>query len=128
MKRDEIGYNVTMPLVPTGFLPLDGSDPSDRVYGMVGTPWKGAAPPPVHTAEAFLAYREPGAVRVAFDFRLVEEPGGWVRLSTETRALGTDPAARRAFARYWRLVYPGSAIIRRVWLDSIVARAERPGS
>jgi hypothetical protein len=110
----------------TGFLPLDVSDQRDRVYGMVGTPWTGAPAPEVHTAEAFLAYRDPGAVRVAFDFRLVEEGDGWVRLSTETRILGTDPAARRTFARYWRLVYPGSAIIRRVWLDAIVARAERP--
>jgi len=34
---------------------------------------------------------------------------------------------RRVFAAYWRLSYPGSAIIRRVWLDGIAARALRDG-
>lgn len=109
----------------TGFLVLDVSDDHERLYGMVGTPWKDTPPPEVHTAAEFLSFREPGTVRVAFDFQVAEEADGTVRLSTETRILGTDPAARQAFARYWRLVYPGSAIIRRVWLDAIVARAER---
>lgn len=112
----------------SGFLVLDDGDPRDRLYGMAGAPWSSAAAPDVHDAAAFLAFADPGNVRVAFDFQVAEEPGGVVRLSTETRILGTDAAARRTFARYWRIVYPGSAIIRRVWLDAIVRRAERgPG-
>jgi hypothetical protein len=110
----------------SGFLVLDESDPRDRVYGMAGAPWSSAPSPDVRDAATFHAFREPGNVRVAFDFQVVEEPGGVVRLSTETRILGTDQAAQRKFARYWRMVYPGSAIIRRVWLDAIVRRAERP--
>jgi hypothetical protein len=31
--------------------------------------------------------------------------------------------ARRRFAVYWRLIYPGSAIIRRMWLGAIERRA-----
>jgi hypothetical protein len=56
---------------------------------------------------------------------VVPEEDGVVRVSTETRCLAHGDEARRTFAGYWRIIYPGSAIIRRVWLDAIVARAER---
>jgi hypothetical protein len=107
----------------TGFLPLDVSDPREIVYGMVGKPWTNEPPPPVRTAEQFLSFAEPGQIRVAFNIRIVDEGGGRVRISTETRTLGNDAEARRLFSRYWRIIYPGSAIIRRVWLDAIAARA-----
>ena len=109
----------------TGFLPLDTSDPRELVYGMAGAPWANGPKPPVRSPEQFLAYSAPGNIRVAFDLRIVEEGDGVVRVSTETRARGNDTAAQRTFARYWRVVYPGSAIIRRVWLDAIVAKAEQ---
>lgn len=108
----------------TGFLPLDVSEPGELVYGMVGKPWGNEPPPPVRTPEEFLAFDEPGSIRVAFNLRVIEEEDGVCRVTTETRALGNDPRARRVFARYWRIIYPGSAIIRRVWLDAIVTRAE----
>jgi hypothetical protein len=44
------------------------------------------------------------------------------RLTTETRVEAVDDAARRAFLRYWRVVGPFSAAIRRRWLKQI-ARA-----
>jgi hypothetical protein len=109
----------------SGFLPLDTSNPHDLVYGLTGQPWRSAQPPPVRTPDQFLAFTRPGCIRVAFDLRIVEEGDGVVRVSTETRALGNDEDARRTFARYWRIIYPGSAIIRKVWLDAIVTRAER---
>jgi hypothetical protein len=110
----------------TGFLPLDVSDPSEVVYGMVGRPWTNEAPPPVATAEEFLAFAQPGHIKVAFNIRVSDEGGGVSRVSTETRTLGNDAGAQRVFARYWRIIYPGSAIIRRVWLDAIVSKAEAP--
>jgi len=106
-----------------GFLALDTAEPGERVYGMVGFVHK--PKPPMTTPEQFLAFTEPGGIRVAFDLRAVPESGGFVRLSTETRCLANGDEARRTFARYWRIIYPGSAIIRRVWLDAIIARAER---
>ena len=107
----------------TGFLPLDVSDPREIVYGMAGKPWTNEPPPLLRTAEQFLSFAEPGQIRVAFNIRIVDEGAGRVRLSTETRTLGNDAEARRLFSRYWRVIYPGSAIIRRVWLDAIAARA-----
>jgi hypothetical protein len=41
---------------------------------------------------------------------------------TETRVLATDDGARQAFTRYWRVVYPGSALIRVLWLDAVERR------
>ena len=50
--------------------------------------------------------------------------GGTV-LTTETRIKATDDPARRTFGRYWRVVIPGSAAIRRAWLRAIRRRAEQ---
>ncbi len=108
----------------SGFLALDLSDPGELLLGMVGKPWAGERPPRVSNADEFRAFRAPGQIRVAFDIRVTDLGDGTVRVSTETRSLGNDDAARREFARYWRIIYPGSAIIRRVWLDAMIARAE----
>lgn len=107
----------------SGFLALDTADPGEFVYGMVGFVHK--PPPAVTTPAQFAAFSDAGGIRVAFNLRAVPGDGGTVRLSTETRCLANGDDARRAFARYWRIIYPGSAIIRRVWLDAIIARAER---
>jgi hypothetical protein len=45
-------------------------------------------------------------------------------VTTETRILGTDAAGRRNFGLYWRVIHPGSAFIRRMWLAAIKKRAE----
>jgi hypothetical protein len=107
----------------SGFLPLDVSNPREIVYGMVGRPWTNERPPRVSTAEGFQAFHTPGHIRVAFDIHIVDLGEGRVRVSTETRTLGNDDASRRVFARYWRLIYPGSAIIRGVWLEAIASKA-----
>ena len=44
-------------------------------------------------------------------------------LTTETRVYATDASTRRRFALYWRVIYPGSALIRRMWLRAIAHRA-----
>ena len=43
---------------------------------------------------------------------------------TGGRVHATDASARRRFAAYWRVIYPGSALIRRMWLRAIRVRAE----
>jgi hypothetical protein len=45
-------------------------------------------------------------------------------LTTETRVYATDASTRRRFALYWRVIYPGSALIRRMWLRAIAHRAQ----
>jgi hypothetical protein len=78
------------------------------VVGAAGTPWRpGGGLRPIAKAQ-------PGTVRVVANFR---SEGG--RLSTETRIEAVDDEARRAFLRYWRVVGPFSALIRRRWLKQI---------
>jgi len=66
----------------------------------------------------------PGYAKAVMNFRLEDEGGGWTRLTTETRVYATDASTRRRFAAYWRVIYPGSALIRRMWLRAIRDRAE----
>ena len=61
------------------------------------------------------------------NFRVETRPDGDCDLTTETRVLATGPAAARRFAAYWRLIYPGSALIRRMWLLAIARRWKAPG-
>jgi hypothetical protein len=82
------------------------------VFGAAGTPWRPRG--------GMRSFQEapPGTVRMATDFRADGKT-----LTTETRVAATDDAARRAFLRYWRVVGPFSALIRRRWLAAIAREA-----
>ena len=108
----------------SGFLPLADNGRREIVLGLAGRFWSNGPPARVRNAPEFEAYRNAGAARSAFDLRIKDLGSGWCELSTETRAIGTDAAGDRAMARYWRVIYPGSAAIRRMWLDAIKRRAE----
>ncbi len=82
------------------------------VFGACGTPWR-----PGGGIHAFGGARA-GQVRMVTDFRADGET-----LTTETRIEAVDDAARRSFRRYWRVVGPFSALIRRRWLVAIAKRA-----
>ena len=84
-------------------------DQQELVLGAAGTPWKPGGV--VTFAEA-----RPGTVRMVAN---VVADGR--RVSTETRVAAVDEAARRAFRRYWFVVGPFSALIRRRWLKRIAA-------
>jgi hypothetical protein len=66
----------------------------------------------------------PGFARAALNFQIEEQGDGSCRLTKETRVFATDASTTRRFAVYWRFIYPGSAIIRRMWLEAIRRRAE----
>jgi hypothetical protein len=94
-------------LTRLGLVPLARAE-GEIVFGGSGTPWRpGGGIHPFREAV-------PGRVQIATDFR-----ADGARLTTETRILACDPAARRAFLRYWRVVGPFSALIRRRWLRQI---------
>jgi len=80
--------------------------------------------PEVRTSQEFAAYREQGAVKMAYDFNVEDTGGGWSTISTETRVLALDKLTRRGMGRYWRLIVPGSGLLRRQWLEGIKKRAE----
>jgi hypothetical protein len=45
-------------------------------------------------------------------------------LTNETRNNAIIQKDSRIFGYYWRIIYPRSAIIRRVWLDTIRKKAQ----
>lgn len=104
--------------------------PGELVLGTLVIAPRGPVPqvPPEPGVAAFAALSAPGYAKAAMNFLWREEGDGWIRLSTATRIAATSPGARRRFAAYWRLIYPGSAYLRRTWLAAIRRRAERaPG-
>lgn len=83
-------------------------------------------PPPVlKTIEQFNAFNEPGYNKVAVNFRFKQLENGQTLVSTETRNFAQTTSDNQQFARYWRIIYPGSALIRRVWLDTLAKKAEQ---
>ena len=73
------------------------------------------------TPEGFRTLDRAGYAKAALNFVIERVPGGSL-VTTETRVFATDPATRRRFAAYWRVIYPGSALIRRQWLRAIERR------
>jgi hypothetical protein len=69
--------------------------------------------PHVQTLEEFSAYGEPGGVKMAFGFNAEDLGDGWCVVTTETRVFALDRFTRRGMARYWRLIVPGSGLLRR---------------
>ncbi|MBI3998715.1 MAG: hypothetical protein HY355_06745 [Armatimonadetes bacterium] len=115
-----------------GFVLLAEEPDRELVLGTIGQFWKvlGTEPPSVTTPAEFLAFDRPDYARAAINFSVEESCGGSTIIRTETRVAVADPVARRKFAAYWPVIYPGSALIRRMWLGAIKRRAERatPGS
>ena len=75
------------------------------------------------TPDVFQRTLPPGFALATMNFRVTPDGLGASVVSTETRVFANSPEARRRFAVYWRLIYPGSAIIRRMWLSAIERRA-----
>ena len=106
-----------------GFVTL-ADRPGELVVGGVGRFWLASAEVRRVGADEFADFREPGYAKAAFNMHAQPSPAGDTLLLTETRIQATDDDARRSFRRYWRLIHPGSAAIRRAWLRAIRRRAE----
>jgi hypothetical protein len=79
--------------------------------------------PDVHTLQEFADYREQGWIKTAFDFNVEDAGGGWSIIIAETRMAAQEDLSRGP-AVYWRLMVPGSGLLRREWLAGIKRRAE----
>lgn len=64
-------------------------------------------------------------VEATMNFLVASDGRGGSNVSTETRVFANSARGRRQFAIYWRIIHPGSDIIRRMWLRAIKLRAER---
>jgi hypothetical protein len=66
-------------------------------------------------------------IKIAMNFHIREVYAAHCTLTTETRVYAAGTQVLHGFATYWRMIYPGSALIRRMWLRAIKQRAEAGG-
>jgi hypothetical protein len=108
----------------TTFILLDDTAPRELVMGTVI-----AAPRAVRASgrlkpDLFRKALPSGVVLATMNFLVTPSEDGGSTVATETRVFANSPAAVRRFGIYWRLVHPGSDLIRRMWLRAIALRAE----
>jgi hypothetical protein len=107
-----------------GFVWLADQAPRELVVGAVVI-----APPGTPSLRGTLTperYRQPwpdGFALATMHFLVRADDAGGSVVTTETRVWASSADARRRFAAYWRVIYPGSALIRRMWLRAIATRA-----
>jgi hypothetical protein len=112
----------------TSFMKLAEEPDREIVLGTLAAAHQGTPLKKDPTPEDFKALQSPGFAIAAINFRVKEEASGETVLTTETRIYATDASARKKFGAYWRVIYPGSALIRVMWLRAIRHRAEQmPG-
>lgn len=76
------------------------------------------------TPEQFKAIHQPGFAMATMNFLIEDTSDGHCIVHTETRVYATDVSARHRFTPYWRMIYPGSALIRVMWLRAIKNQAQ----
>ena len=105
----------------SGFVYLADDAPKEVVIGTVVMHPPGARAP--LTPQTFKTSLPPGYAIAAMNFAVLPDGPNASLVSTETRVFANNPVARRRFARYWRVIYPGSALIRLMWLRAVKRRA-----
>ena len=108
----------------TTFIYLADDAPREIVVGTVISAPRGIHAPAKLTPEVFRKTLPPGVVLATMNYLVVPDAGGGSTVSTETRVHGNSADSVRRFAVYWRIIHPGSDIIRRTWLRTIKHRAE----
>ena len=111
-----------------GFLLLADQPPREVVVGAIV-----AAPPGTRRPDKFVSndYKNlvrPGFAKATMSFLVQDLGNGSSRVETETRVFATDDATLGRFTRYWRVIFPGSSILRATWLRAIKTRAEKASS
>jgi len=109
--------------IHSSFVLLADDPPRELVVGTVIAAPAGARGKP--TPETFRSPLPSGFTLATMNFLVLPDEKGGSLLTTETRVFANSTAARRKFAVYWRVIYPGSALIRRMWLRAIRERATR---
>ena len=84
------------------------------VMGAVTQPWQPDVVFRGVPADQFASFDEPGYVKIVWTLRAdVAGPARSIA-RTETRAIATDPEARRKFRSYWARFSPGIVLIREI--------------
>jgi hypothetical protein len=95
------------------------------VVGAVTKPWESNVIFTAVRPDEFLAFRDPGYVKIAWSLRADSIGARESIFRTETRAVATDATAGARFRRYWAWASPGIWMIRRASLSPLKREAER---
>jgi hypothetical protein len=95
------------------------------VMGAVTQPWKANVVFRPLLPDDFVAFDEPGFVKIAWTLRADPTDTGASVFRTETRVVATDAAARSRFRWYWARFSPGITLIRWLLLQPLRREAER---
>ena len=106
--------------LPPGILNAKPDEPILDLATRTSFRWLADDPP----REVVVGTRVARDTEAAMNFLIVPDGRGGSNLSTETRVYAATDAAARKFRIYWRVILPGSDIIRRSWLRAIKRRAE----
>lgn len=117
----------TESLLRNGFVLLGERPPNEVVLGLVGRFWTPTGGIERIDPAEFTVFNRPGMAVAAWNFTVLPTDEGSL-VATETRVRCTDDAARRSFARYWRVVRPFSGLIRMEALRAVRRTAESASS
>jgi hypothetical protein len=113
---------------PTGFCLLEEAPPGEFVLGLTGRFWTASGGLVPTDAEHFRDGPPAGFARAVWGFALEDLGPRTTRLVTETRVRCAEAASRRRFLLYWRVIRPGSGLIRRALLRRVRRDAELAGN
>jgi hypothetical protein len=108
----------------TSFVTLVDRPGVEYVMGTVVLAPRGVRLAVGSTPESFKALTQQGFAKATIGFTIEQRPNGWSLLRTETRVDATDDSSRETFGRYWRVIAPGSGLVRLMWLRAVKIRAE----
>lgn len=111
----------------TTFVLLEEKPPRELVVGTIIAAPRDARVSGRLAPDLFRTSLQPGWVLATMNFAVAPNTSGGSTVSTETRIYANSQSALRRFGIYWRLIHPGSDIIRRMWLRAIRLRAEGEG-
>ena len=112
-------------LLNADFVLLEEIPPFELVIGLTGRFWTLSGGLVPTDAATFREAPPAGFARAAWNFTVQPLDSGRSRLGTETRVRCADAATTRRFRTYWRVVAPGSGLIRWAILRQVRRRAER---
>ena len=111
-----------------GFAVLGEVPDQEIVFGAIGQWWKltGATFHRFSSLKEFREFDQEGHAWVCGNFHVDSQTrsDGLLLLSHETRVQATDPTTYAKFRLYWRMIYPGVALIRSMLLKAIKVKAE----
>ena len=107
-----------------GWSTLESVPRREVVLGSVTQPWRGDVVFSPLPAEEFVAFHEPGFVKIVVAITAIPVDDSTSIFRIETLVATTDALARKRFRRYWAVFSPGILLIRQLALRAVKRKAE----